>query len=116
VVKDEVDRKAGRLRSPLAAPVPSVTIRVMTEQVSVTRQIGASAEQVWAMVSDVTRMGQWSPENEGATWLGAATGPQRGARFRGMNRNGKRRWKTVGRTVADAETGRRFCLEVSAGA
>jgi hypothetical protein len=30
----------------------------MTEQVSVTRQIVASARQVWAIVSDVTRMGQ----------------------------------------------------------
>ena len=51
----------------------------MADQVSVTQEIGAPAEQVWAMVSDVTRMGEWSPESEGAAWLGGATGPQPGA-------------------------------------
>ena len=62
--------------------------RPVTESVSVTREIHAPAEQVWAMVSDVTRMGEWSPENLGGAWLGTATGPQPGAKFRGTNRNG----------------------------
>jgi uncharacterized protein YndB with AHSA1/START domain len=84
----------------------------VTEQVSVTREIGAPAERVWAMVSDVTRMGEWSPENEGATWLGGATGPQPGAKFRGTNRIGKRKWKTVA-TVVDADPGRRFSFRVA---
>ena len=84
----------------------------MTEQVSVTREISAPAEQVWAMVSDVTRMGEWSPENEGATWLGNATGPQPGAKFRGTNRIGKRKWKTVA-VVVDADPGRRFSFQVT---
>ena len=44
------------------------------QQVSVTREIDASAETVWAMVSDVTRMGEWSPETDGGAWLGGATG------------------------------------------
>ena len=77
-----------------------------------TRDIAAPAEQVWAMVSDVTRMGEWSPENVGGTWLGGATGPQPGARFRGTNRIGRRRWKTVA-TVVDAEPGRRFSFRVA---
>jgi len=85
----------------------------VTEQVSVTREISAPAEQVWAMVSDVTRMGDWSPENEGAAWLGGATGPQPGAKFRGTNRIGKRKWKTVA-TVIDADPGRRFSFRVAA--
>ena len=85
----------------------------MSEQVSVTREIRAPAEQVWAMVSDVTRMGEWSPETEGAEWLGSATGPVPGARFRGTNRNGKKQWKTVA-TVVDAEPGRRFSFRVAA--
>jgi len=50
-------------------------VAAMAEQVSVTREIGASAERVWAMVSDVTRMGEWSPENEGGVWLGGRDGP-----------------------------------------
>ena len=27
------------------------------------------------MVADVTRMPEWSPENESGVWLGGATGP-----------------------------------------
>ena len=85
----------------------------MAEQVSVTREIGAPAEQVWAMVSDVTRMGQWSPETEGCEWRGGATGPKPGATFRGTNRSGKRTWKTMA-TVVDAEPGRSFSFRIKA--
>jgi uncharacterized protein YndB with AHSA1/START domain len=85
----------------------------MAEQVSVSQEITAPPEKVWAMVSDVTRMGEWSPENEGATWLRGATGPQPGATFRGMNRNGKKKWKTVGKIV-DAEPGRLLSFRVTA--
>jgi uncharacterized protein YndB with AHSA1/START domain len=86
----------------------------MTDQVSVTRDINAPAEQVWAMVSDVSRMGEWSPETEAGTWLRSATGPQPGARFRGTNRNGKKKWDTTA-TVVDAEPGRVFSFRVAAG-
>ena len=65
------------------------------------------------MVSDVTRMGEWSPENEGGTWLGGATGPRPGAKFRGANRHGSRTWQTEA-TVVDADPGRRFSFRVSA--
>ncbi len=85
----------------------------MSEQVSVTREIKAPADQVWAMVSDVTRMGEWSPETVGATWLGGATGPTPGARFRGTNRRGKKSWKTNA-TVVEAEPGRLFSFRISA--
>jgi uncharacterized protein YndB with AHSA1/START domain len=85
----------------------------MTDQVSVAREIAAPAERVWAMVSDVTRMGEWSPENEGGTWLGDATGPKPGARFRGANRHGNKKWNTVA-TVVDAEPGRQFSFRVAA--
>ncbi len=66
------------------------------------------------MVSDVTRMGEWSPENEGGEWLGGLTAAQVGARFRATNRVGKKSWKMVA-TVIDAEPGRRFSFRVSAG-
>ena len=84
----------------------------MPEPVSVTRELGAAAEQVWAMVSDITRMGEWSPENEGATWAGGATGPQPGAAFRGKNRNGSRTWSTAGRVVA-SDPGRLFSFRIT---
>jgi len=85
----------------------------MTDQVSVTQDIGASADQVWAMVSDLTRMGEWSPESEGATWLRGATGPQPGATFRGTNRNGKKKWETLG-TIVDADPGRLLTFRITA--
>ena len=88
-------------------------LRPVTEQVSVTREVQAPAAQVWAMVSDGTRTGEWSPENEGGEWLGGAGGPQPGAKFRATNRIGKRKWKTVA-TVVDAEAGRRFSFRVAA--
>jgi uncharacterized protein YndB with AHSA1/START domain len=86
----------------------------MGEQVSVSREIAASPDQLYEMVSDVTRMGEWSPENEGGTWLGGATAAAPGAKFRATNRVGKRSWKTVA-TVLDAEPGRRFSFLVTAG-
>jgi hypothetical protein len=47
---------------------------------------------VWEVVSDVTRVGEWSHECVGARWLGGATTAVAGARFRGQNRNGIWRW------------------------
>jgi uncharacterized protein YndB with AHSA1/START domain len=81
--------------------------------VKVTQEIAAPAEQVWGMVADVTRMGEWSPENESARWSQPSGGPARGAKFKGTNRNGKRSWKTTGQ-VTDAEPGRLFAFSVTA--
>lgn len=65
------------------------------------------------MVSDLPRMGEWSPENDGATWMKGATGPAVGARFKGKNRRGWRRWSTVG-TVTECEPGKVFAFDVFA--
>lgn len=86
----------------------------MAGPVVVSREVAAPAERVWAMVSDVTRMGQWSPENVGGRWLGGASGPTPGARFRGTNRRGWRRWSTRC-TVVDADPPRRFAFRVTSG-
>ncbi len=57
---------------------------------SVTVHMDASADEVWALVSDVTRIGSYSPETFEAEWTGGATGPAVGAEFRGhVKRNGK---------------------------
>jgi uncharacterized protein YndB with AHSA1/START domain len=82
--------------------------------VEVTRVITADPSTVWRMVSDLTRMGEWSPEATGGRWLGAATGPAVGARFKGDNRKGWRRWSTVA-TVTEAEPGRSFAFDVDYG-
>ncbi|HWJ62658.1 MAG TPA: SRPBCC family protein [Acidimicrobiales bacterium] len=59
-------------------------------QDDVTLFIDAPTADVWALVSDVTRIGEFSPETFEAEWLDGATGPEVGARFRGhVKRNGK---------------------------
>jgi len=85
-----------------------------TERVSVERDVAAPPDAVWAMVADITRMGEFSPENVGCEWIGERREPVVGARFRGTNQNGKRRWKTVG-TVVTAEPGRAFAFEITSG-
>jgi hypothetical protein len=40
---------------------------------------------VFDAVSDVTRMGEWSPECTGGRWVAPATGPALGAKFEGDN-------------------------------
>ncbi len=86
----------------------------MGEQVSVVEEIAAPADTVWAMVADLTRMGEWSPENTGATWVRGADGPRPGAMFRGRNRSGARRWSTLGRVV-ECEPGRLFSFRITVG-
>jgi uncharacterized protein YndB with AHSA1/START domain len=86
----------------------------MSDSVTVERDIATPPEAVWALISDVTRMGDFSPENIGGEWIGDRREPVVGARFRGTNQNGKRRWKTVC-TVVAAEPGRVFAFDVKAG-
>lgn len=57
---------------------------------SVTVHMAAPPSKVWGLVSDVTRIGEYSPETFEAEWLDGADGPTTGARFRGhVKRNGK---------------------------
>jgi hypothetical protein len=86
----------------------------MAEPVSATVHIAASPEVVYDLVSDLPRMGEWSPENTGGKWLGGATGPAPGVRFRGTNKDGFRRWSTTV-TVAEATPGQAFVFDVSVG-
>lgn len=78
---------------------------------AVERHIEAPAELIYDLVSDVTRMGEWSPETIDAGWIGGATGPVAGARFRGRNRLGFASWTTKP-VVTAAERGRLFAFRV----
>jgi hypothetical protein len=80
--------------------------------IEVQERMAASPDALYAMVSDVTRTGEWSPENTGGRWIGPATGPVVGARFRGSNRRGLRRWSTKC-TVVAADPGERFAFDVA---
>ena len=84
----------------------------MSSTVSRSTVVSAPAERVYDLVSDLPGMGRLSDENTGGRWLGGATGPAVGARVRGTNRNGWRRWSTTVR-VEEAEPGRRFAFRVS---
>ena len=56
---------------------------------SVTVTMAASPRVVWDLVSDVTRIGEFSPETFEAAWTRGATGPAVGAHFKGhVRRNG----------------------------
>lgn len=57
---------------------------------SVTVHMNAPAGLIWNLVSDVTRIGEYSPETFEAEWLDGATRAEVGARFRGhVKRNGR---------------------------
>ncbi len=47
--------------------------------------IAAPVEDVFAAISDITRMGDWSPENQASRWVPPASGPELGAKFEGDN-------------------------------
>jgi Polyketide cyclase / dehydrase and lipid transport len=78
------------------------------------RRIAAPADQVWSLVSDLPRMGEWSPQNEGGAWTNEAAGPAVGATFAGKNRNGFRKWTTTA-TVVACEPGKVFEIAVTTG-
>jgi len=73
--------------------------------------VDATPERVYAVVSDVTRMGEWSPETKKCEWLDGVTGPAVGARFKGSNKRGLVSWSTKPRVVA-ADPGREFAFDV----
>ena len=61
--------------------------RIPHDEVSI--DISASPERVYGLVSDITRMGEWSPECIRCTWTKGATGPAVGARFKAVNKGGR---------------------------
>ena len=55
----------------------------------VSLHIDATPAEVWALVSDVTRIGEFSPETFEARWRRGYDGPEVGAKFKGhVKRNG----------------------------
>jgi hypothetical protein len=85
-------------------------------------------DELYAMVSDVTRMGAWSPVCKACWWEddAAATGPRAGAWFVGRNETSEgrseatgeiisaRTWETRSQVVT-ADPGREFAWEVNNG-
>jgi hypothetical protein len=57
---------------------------------AVSLHIDAEPMKVWELVSDITKMGEYSPEVVEAEWLDGATGPALGARYRGHVKRNER--------------------------
>jgi uncharacterized protein YndB with AHSA1/START domain len=84
----------------------------MTKRLEITRDIAAPPELVYAAISDVTRMGEWSEECHACEWHDGYDGPVVGATFDGRNRYGEHEWTTQAKVIA-AEPGRAFAFECS---
>jgi Polyketide cyclase / dehydrase and lipid transport len=72
--------------------------------------VARTPEELYDMVADVTRMGEWSPVCK-ACWWEDASGPEAGAWFSGRNEMPERTWETRSQVVR-ADRGREFAFVV----
>ena len=73
--------------------------------------VARSPEDLYDLVADVTRMGEWSPVCK-ACWWDDGAGPQVGAWFTGRNVTPERTWEARCQVVA-ADPRREFAWEVN---
>ena len=73
--------------------------------------VARTPEELYDMVADVTRMGDWSPVCK-ACWWNDGGGPYVGATFTGRNELPERTWETTSEVVA-AEPGKEFAWVVT---
>ena len=74
------------------------------ETLSASTEVRASADEIYAVVSDVTRIPEWSPETVRAEWVAPD-------RFNAWNRRRLGRWRTVA-NVVEAVPGQTFSFVV----
>ena len=98
MVKTKMKGKSLKVDTPLSQDSAEVLIQ-------------ASPQKVYEIVSNLERMGEWSPECYHCEWLDKAENAVVGARFKGWNRVGLVRWSTTCRIIA-AEPGRELAWEV----
>jgi len=101
--------------------MPRAIVRVERQTVRMTApttdkaqvEIAAAPEAVYALIADVTRMGEWSPECHTCVWKDGTPGAV-GSTFKGSNKNGLLRWSTIAKVIA-ADPGREFAFATQAG-
>lgn len=103
--------RGGGLDQSMSAPEPAGPTGPLPLPVTDSVTVARPPEQVWAMVADVTRHGDWSPVCTGCTW-DEGDGPAIGARFTGRNTLDGRTWETRSVVVA-AEPGVEFAWQVN---
>jgi len=80
-------------------------------------RVAVSPEQVYALVTDIARTGEWSPICRTCWWdeePAVGGGPRVGSGFTGRNVTPGRTWETHS-TVVAADPGRAFAWEVGEG-
>ncbi len=86
----------------------SQTQVLVSDEVSV--DVAAPPDRVWSLVSDVTRMKEWSQMCTGCEWLGGSTEPKVGNRFVGYSRvRGTRTSRQC--VITASEPGRVFAFD-----
>jgi uncharacterized protein YndB with AHSA1/START domain len=78
---------------------------------SVSLRMAARPETIYALVADVTRTPEFSPEIIECAWLDGATGPAVGARFKGRNKMPNRPAFSNKPVVTVVEPGRTFAFD-----
>lgn len=103
-------------RTAVVAECSGITLTITPEELdfeaSASVEIARPIDDVWALVADITRRGEFSPECVGGRWLGSPGGV--GSQFHGHNRSGEHEWTTLC-TVAAWEPPRRLVYEVFGG-
>jgi len=77
----------------------------------VSRHVEAPPEAIYALVSDVTRTPEYSPEVVKCTWIDGANGPAVGARFKAINHAGRIPDWPNKPIITVADPGRTFAFE-----
>jgi uncharacterized protein YndB with AHSA1/START domain len=82
--------------------------------VEVSEQVKAPPERVWDLLRDPTNLADLTAECTAMKWAGPSTQPAVGARFRGSNRSGWRRWSTTC-TIVRYQPGQEVAWDVRVG-
>ncbi|MCW2760761.1 MAG: hypothetical protein JWR85_962 [Marmoricola sp.] len=76
--------------------------------------VPATPAQVWSVLSDPTRVGEWSHECQAVVWCEGHSRAAVQAKFRGSNRSGSMRWSRTC-TITEIEPTRLLVYRTSGG-
>jgi hypothetical protein len=96
------------------APDTALVASTTMSPVDVSLSIEAPVREVWGVVGDPIGMVGLTAECRDMEWVGTSKGPAVGARFRGRNSSGWRRWSTTC-TIVRYEPGAEIAWDVSFG-